>query len=352
MSDTYNTFEDFILEDSFRDFVRQSSRKAVDFWENWIKENPVKEAEFRKAIKVMLVLSSPEKRRQIKHKQDVLKDLLQKINKFDNQKSDRWKIIRTILKTAALLLFVLGFTWMGYMLYKQTNKPTQTISYNEIIVPVGEKSQIILSDGTHVWINSGSRFKYPLNFGEKTREVMLEGEAYFDVTKGRKTFTVSTHDARIRVLGTAFNVKAYPEDRKTQTTVVRGLVKVEGLSGEVKSVLVGPDQMVDIRDRSRENENKGVRHSLNVMDNVNSNAITSWKDQLLVFSDETFEDIAIKMERWFNVSISIEDESLKKERYTGKFINNETVYQVLEAIKITTPITYHLENNEIRITKK
>lgn len=92
--------------------------------------------------------------------------------------------------------------------------------------------------------------------------------------------------------------------------------------------------------------------SLAIENQVNTVVITSWKDQMLVFADETFEDIAIKMERWFNMKIKIEDNLLKQERYTGKFVHNETVYEVLEAIKLTTPIVYTVKNEEITIKRK
>jgi ferric-dicitrate binding protein FerR (iron transport regulator) len=184
--------------------------------------------------------------------------------------------------------------------------------------------------------------------------VTLEGEAYFDVKKqGKSTFAVNTHDARVVVLGTAFNVKSYPEDQKTQTTVVRGLVRVESREKGIDPVLIRPNQMAVIKNSTpADADSMKPVERLKVVNEVNTLVITSWKDQMLVFADETFEDIAIKMERWFNMKIKIEDTLLKQERYTGKFVHNETLYEVLEAIKLTTPITYTVKNEEIVITKK
>jgi ferric-dicitrate binding protein FerR (iron transport regulator) len=285
-------------------------------------------------------------------KNEALKSLLHEVGKHDHHVSPVRHIAVLFARIAAVLFFSVGLAWVWYTIYKQQIIHSQQLAFSEIIVPVGEKSQIILSDGTHVWINSGSRLKYPLCFGKDSRDVVLEGEAYFDVTKGKKTFTVNTPDARIKVLGTAFNVKAYPEDMKTQTTVVRGLVRVESRAKGIKPVVIGPDQMVVIKDKPKAAINKKDIESLSVLNKVNTSSVTSWKDQLLVFSDETFEDIAIKMERWFNMKIEIDDAKLKKDRYTGKFVNNETIYQVLEAIKVTTPISYTVANDEIIITKR
>ena len=257
-------------------------------------------------------------------------------------------------RAAAVILLLTGLAWGWNTVFNNKQADEQHV-YNEIIVPIGEKSQIILSDGSHVWINSGSHFKYPVNFSNDKRDVILEGEAYFDVTNRRGTkFVVNTHDVRIEVLGTAFNVKSYPEDKKTQTTVVRGLVSVESKISKDAPILIHPDQMATIHEEPRISTPDITTSAKNLVitNKVNTAVITSWKDQLLVFADETFEDIAVKMERWYNVKISIDDNELKQARYTGKFVHNETIYEVLEAIKITTPIKYSVTEAGITITRK
>jgi len=348
----YNNFEDFILDDSFSEFVKGTRNKSVDFWNAWMSSHPEKTEEINKAKDVLNTLLS-HKRRDIRaDKDEALKNLLTKMEN-QNQHSDRLRYISNIwARVAAVVILSIGLAWVWYALYNKSFSKQHPVVYNEIIVPVGEKSQIILSDGTHVWINSGSRFKYPVSFGKVSREISLEGEAYFDVTRGNTTFIVNTHDAKIQVLGTAFNVKSYPEDKKTQTTVVRGLVRVESKERGTKPVLIGPSQMAVIKDVPESGMKNADAKGLRVINKVNTSAITSWKDQLLIFADETFEDIAIKMERWFNMKIRIEDEDLKKDRYTGKFVNNETVYEVLEAIQVTTPIEYTVKDDEIIITRK
>ena len=348
----YRNFEDFILDDSFREFTEGTRDESVKFWNDWILDHPEMEGEIRQAREVLLTLLGNRKRELASEKAAALKRLLADLDYQPRLKS-RTRVLTSVWSgIAATILLSIGLGWIWYTIYNKgiNNKPERAL--NEIIVPVGEKSQIILSDGTHVWINSGSRFTYPLNFGKERREVSLEGEAYFDVTRGTKTFTVSTHDARIQVLGTAFNVKSYPEDDKTQTTVVRGLVRVQSKARGIRPVLIGPEQMAVLKDTPVAGSRKIENRDLTILNQVNTSVITSWKDQLLIFADETFADIAIKMERWFNMKIRIEDEDLKKQRYTGKFVNNETVYQVLEAIEVTTPIRYYVNKDEIVITKK
>jgi ferric-dicitrate binding protein FerR (iron transport regulator) len=202
-----------------------------------------------------------------------------------------------------------------------------------------------------VWINSDSKLKYPVQFGDVSREVSLEGEAFFDVEKKHgKSFVVNTHDVKVNVLGTAFNVRCYPGDNKTQTTVVRGAVQVEEIHGDKKVMILKPNEMATLTDKVPDatKASQIQTFTVNKVDPVN---LVSWKDQLLVFAGETFEDLAIKMERWYNVKIRIDNEELKSERFSGKFVHNETVYQVLEAIKITTPITFRVEKDTIIISQ-
>ena len=349
--DHYN-FEDFILDDSFREYVEGSNQESVDFWTTWTTNHPKKLAEVNKAKDVILVLQSHTRESFHTNKEEALQHLLSEIAHNEKPGITRRIFSSQWIRIAAAVLITTGLSWIIFNAYSNRKVSKAEILYTEIIVPIGEKSQIVLSDGSHVWLNSGTRFKYPVNFGNESRDVSLVGEAYFDVTRGRRTFTVNTHDARIEVIGTAFNVKSYPEDQKTQTTVVRGKVRVESKLKDSKSVLILHDQMAVIKDVPESGMQKESVGNIDVLNEVNTTAITSWKDQLLVFADESFEDITIKMERWFNMKISIDDDELKRDRYTGKFVNNETVYQVLEASKVTTPIEYKIRNDEIVITRK
>jgi ferric-dicitrate binding protein FerR (iron transport regulator) len=349
-----NNFEDLILDETFREYIQGSNDKSVSFWNNWINEHPGQADEVRKAKTILITLLGNRKAEVNADKEESLKRLMKEINKIPRQGGLKLNFSSFWMRAASVIILAIAFAWIWQMISANRKIPAQKIVFNEIIVPVGEKAQAILSDGTHVWINSGSRFKYPVAFGQNSRDVSLQGEAYFDVKKrGKSTFTVSTHDVRIVVLGTAFNVKAYPEDLKTQTTVVRGLVRVESREKGIDPVLIRPNQMAVLKSSIPDETNKlKPIKSLNIENQVNTVVITSWKDQMLVFADESFGDIAIKMERWFNTKIRIEDARLKQERYTGKFVHNETVYEVLEAIKLTTPIEYTVKNEEIVIKRK
>src|SRR4030042_4196381 len=148
-----------------------------------------------------------------------------------NHNTYRKKIwIRFAIPAAASLIFI----FLAEIIYhsyfaRSSNKQTEMV-YNEVFVPLGARSQVTLSDGTKVWLNAGSKLKYPMNFSEASREVNLEGEAYFDVVRMKdKLFIVKTSDINIKVYGTKFNVKSYPEENIIQTTLVEGSLSVEPL---------------------------------------------------------------------------------------------------------------------------
>lgn len=353
MTNDYQKFEDFILDESFREYILGSSETSVSFWNNWIETHPEKQEEIRKARQILITLFNHHKIDVKVDKNQSLAELLAKIEYEDNLSETRTIKFPAWARVAAIIMVSVGMGWLWNFAYSKLGE-NDAVVYNEVIVPIGEKSQIVLSDGTHVWINSGSTFKYPVSFGKKSREVFLTGEAFFDVTKKEKqTFVVNTHDASVKVLGTAFNVKSYPEDSKTQTTVVRGLVSVKS-KVEDKEVLIKPNQMAVIREETTEIKAKVTEpvEKFEVLDNINTEAVTCWKNQLLVFADEPLEDMAMKMERWFNVRIDVKDSTLRSERYNGKFTHNETIYEVLEAIKQTTPIKYTIGKDKIIIDRK
>ncbi len=347
----FDTLGDLILNESFREFAENENPESVRIWNQYIADNPDKKKEIEDAVIVLKTLLNKRKARVPVDKSESLLKLMKIINE---EKSETWKSKRNFnsiwLKIAAVGLLVLGLSSL-WNVFSTRNINNQDLAYNEIIVPLGEKAQIVLSDGSHVWINSASKLRYPVQFGDVSREVTLEGEAFFDVEKKHgKSFVVNTHDVKVNVLGTAFNVRCYPGDNKTQTTVVRGAVEVEELHGNKKVMILKPNEMATLAEKDPADRKASQIPSF-IVKKVDAGNLVSWKDQLLVFAGESFEDLAIKMERWYNVKIRIDNEELKSERFSGKFVHNETVYQVLEAIKITTPITFRVEKDTIIISK-
>jgi ferric-dicitrate binding protein FerR (iron transport regulator) len=274
------------------------------------------------------------------------------------------------LLVAATLLLTIGLSFTGAYFYL-INKTKTLAAYNEIRVPKGSKSSITLSDGSKIWLNALTNLRYPQKFGPTLREVYLEGEAYFKIAKDKnKPFYVRTSDLDIKVLGTTFNVKSYTDEGTIETILESGSLciskKVEGK--KTNQVVLKPNQKLtfiksegrilvdDIKDKLKgleENkktiEKTGQRlEKLYLSKNIDTKLYTSWKDNRLVFVDESFESLAVKMERWYNVRIIIKGDKLKQFRFTGIF-ENETIEQALKALQITTRFEYTFDQNIITI---
>jgi transmembrane sensor len=279
------------------------------------------------------------------------------------------QVLVNLLKYAAVFIAAFAFSWFINNQFKKqyvTGRTNYTGSH-EVMVSLGSKSRIRLPDGSVVNLNSGSKLTYPAFFSDKNRHVNLEGEAYFDVTAdSSRPFFVHTSDITIKVIGTSFNVKSYPESNTIETTLVSGSLEISdktvgdhGMRNLNKNLILKPHQKavyikdldkltLDDREELKLETNRTKSPRLSIQDQIDIQPLTAWKDNKLVFNNEKFEDLAVKLERWYNVKITIKSHSLKKERFTGTF-ENETTEQVLNALKIAEPFEYSIDKNEIII---
>lgn len=234
---------------------------------------------------------------------------------------------------------------------------------SEISTRYGSKSKVTLPDGTIVWLNSGSNFTYDNNhFGESDREVTLSGEAFFDVAHdARHPFIIHAGKIDIKVLGTSFDVKSYPEDKTTEATLIHGSIEVTFPDHPEKKVVLTPSQKLIIF-----NDDRLVLQNLNplkpeakkeykiapmtVIPSDSTVVETSWVQNKLAFRSETFADLAVQMERWYNIDINFSSSVVKRYRFTGIFAN-ESLDQALKALQITAPFHYKIEKNEVYISK-
>jgi ferric-dicitrate binding protein FerR (iron transport regulator) len=246
---------------------------------------------------------------------------------FHAQVFDRTRRFRiSFSKIAAMLVVALitGFSIAYFLVGKYV--PQEKIVWFETIVPRGEKSQLVLPDGSKVWVNSESRLSYPGNFMNGNRKLKLEGEAYFEVAKrDGEPLTVETKDYSVRVLGTKFNVMAYPDFNRTETSLVEGEIEIQ--KGEQTIPLV-PGQILTFE----ENQFK--------IKEDNTRLTTRWKDDVFDFDKITFKELVIRLERWYNVKIEVTNPELNKIIYSGIFKNEETIWQVLQTFELTLPIRY------------
>ncbi len=267
-----------------------------------------------------------------KEYQRILDGIHHRINRLEEDKSGRTpvRMIRWLVRAAAVLFLPLFLTTVYLWRHDLREKRQATsVVYNEIYTPLAARARFILPDSTVVWLNSGSRLKYPLAFNGKNREVFLTGEGYFDVAKNPdKPFVIKTKRVEFTALGTSLDVMAYGNDHIVRTTLIEGKVKVMKKSTG-KSVFLEPSMQAAL---------DTVTGKMYV-GRVETRFYTSWIEGMLIFRSEPMTEVAHKLERWFNCTIYIKDDPLRKYRYTGT-IEMETLREVLNLMKITTPMKY------------
>jgi len=282
---------------------------------------------------------------------------------FTEKKNGRLKLFM-YMRYAAVILMTFGLTWFAKdILENNITDKSNNLASNEISVSYGSKSKIKLPDGSVVILNSGSTLKYPTKFDKETRNVYIEGEAYFDITKDRKhPFYVKTNSITIKVLGTKFNVKSYPEEKTVETTLVCGSVEIyankDVIKNENRLAILKPNQQatfeigknkLSVANLNNNNNSVSIK-SILINDKVDLDPVIAWKDNRLVFRDESFVNLTHKLERWYSVDIDIQDESLKTTMFSGVFVK-ESIEQSLNALKLATPFEYKIKQNHITISK-
>lgn len=269
------------------------------------------------------------------------------------------------LRVAAILLICLGSI---YFIYEKTkpgvpaekaiakNTEWQTRQTNK-----GAKSTIFLQDGTKVILNADSKLRFPKIFSGDTREIYLSGEAFFDVThNAAMPFIIHTGKMNIKVLGTEFNVKSYPEDSVYETTLIRGSIEVTLKDRPSDRIILKPKEKLivsnlPVNDVPESKNSAPSGHSqlsitgLHYISKTDSAVVeTSWLDNKLVFQDESFAGLAAGMERKYAVNIHFSNEKLKEYRFTGIF-KEETIREALNALQLTEKFNYRIAGKEIYI---
>jgi ferric-dicitrate binding protein FerR (iron transport regulator) len=308
--------------------------------------------------------------------------------KFSQRKSEAWERLDASVSATSpepktrklayyfgvaasvIVIFSLGVLMSMWF---SKSKPISDLSKieHEIIVPKGGQSELVLPDGTRVWLNAGSRFRYKGDYGMDNRNVYLEGEGYFSVIKNpEKPFIVQASGLKIKAFGTSFNVKAYPDEKVVTTTLVEGVVKIEGkgvdISLKPKDVVMlqkttsiaknsveveEPENKTGNQIQSQEEVVQNFNKDVQLESNVNTDIYTSWKDNQWIIDSQSLEDIVVILERKFNVNISIASPELNKYKFTGTF-NKETLEQILKVIQLTAPLNYKIDKGVVTITEE
>lgn len=275
---------------------------------------------------------------------------------------NNWKMM------TAILLLVAATSWFLLSDKKQTQpSPGNELATSSVATKNGNRTKMVLPDGSQVWLNAGSRLDYKdKEYNRSIREVSLIGEAYFDVVKDKeKPFIIHTAKINIKVLGTAFNVKSYPEEKVTETSLIRGSVEVTVNNRPTEKYILKPNEKLVIANEEKVIDKPVKIGKMAVKTNPVQEPIvairhvsylpadstiieTSWLENKFIFRSEEFEELAKRLERWYGVTVRFENEEINKVKFTGIF-ERETIEQALEALKMTAAFKYKMNKNEIVI---
>lgn len=242
-----------------------------------------------------------------------------------------WKHIGRAAAIVLILLLPFATYWKG----KETIR--QTFADMTVEAPMGARTKLYLPDGTLVWLNAGSKITYSQGFGVDDRRLSLEGEGYFEVTHNKEVpFEIKTHEVGLKVLGTKFNFKNYPDDEEVTVNLMEGKVELHNELRSMPELYLEPSEKMTLNKRT--GEMKKTRTNV-----TNSNI---WTKDELFFDEELLEDIAKKLMRSYDVKIEIAD-SLRNRRFYGSFkIMGNTIDEVLETIASTNRMKYRYENEK------
>ncbi len=245
----------------------------------------------------------------------------------------RKKVRLFITATKYAAIIILAFT-IGSLVNWNLKPQNDTPLFAEITVPPGQMSNITLYDGTQVWLNSGTTLKYARDFGENGRKVLLDGEAYFKVKKGKIPFKVQLKTSEIEVLGTSFNAISFSDEDYSQVTLVEGSVKLNTLYGE-EITQMKPSQQITFSDDLKDRRLKKV-------DTV---FYQSWTEGKIVFHEERLADIASRLERWYNVEIQLTTHEIGELRFSGTILKNKPFNQITQAFELLLPVKINYKSN-------
>lgn len=264
---------------------------------------------------------------------------------------------------AATIMLLLGI--YAIMQFNHVKQLKSAPGYTHIFSPRGQRTSLVLPDNTKVWLNGESSLRYSANYNQSQREVFLDGEAFFEVSKNNnKPFLVNAAEIQVKVYGTSFNIKAFSKEKFIETTLIEGKLSVipiksegeagaeiylkpkekciyEKASGEISREaenVITPEN-ASRKQMTRLQQNSDTKSNIIIEKNINAEQEEFWKDGKLIFRNETFDLLAIKLERWYDVKIHFEDEGIRSYKFTGVF-EKETINQAMEALRLSSKRSY------------
>lgn len=333
---------DLLSDPDFRQWVANPSRPQDIYWQKWITSHPEHQEAVYRAKEVILRMKFKEDKLSHIEREEILDNII--ASSFLTNRKRTLVIGYPWLKIAAAIALLIVIGLLAF--FKETTFADSEIAEieqqaKEITKQNGKgiKSQIVLPDGTKVFLNSESQLIYPAHFDNHKRQVQLTGEAFFEVAHDSlRPFSVMAKNTLTTALGTSFNVQAFASDNNINVALVTGSVKVASQNKQLGNLKLNPGEkiMLDLR------RDKAFVTKFNLQTEI------GWKDGLLVFNNSGFPDFIQKIERWFGVEVEIEGKPKTQWNIDGQF-DNESLEEILNSIKYTHEVKYEINDKKVKI---
>lgn len=354
----YDT-EDFACDHTFQQYCREENESSIAFWTAWINQHPEKSDLIISARQLVVFLGAGQGSR-MKHLNHLKRGLQQRelletsLKNSPGAQTRHTRISTTYLAALAACL-VVGI--IGYFVTTNFSSIITlfTTSEGEYTSVGVDRKTVILPDGSLVTLNTNSKITLDPQFSNTRREVTLAGEGFFEIAHDAEhPFLVHTEAVTVKVLGTVFNIRAYPQSKnETETYLIRGKVEVS-LNGKAGSTyILKPNQKLVTRYSSNDPEKQttSLESRSRLEQELNSKPTeTAWLRNRLELSNERLQDIALKLSNWYGIEIEFEDDEAKSYRYSGTF-ESETPIRALEALQLSYPFKIRSENGKILISE-
>jgi len=361
------SIEELICDATFQEYCMGSNLSSQLYWEEWAKKNSHRTSDIKEAREVINILTAKQGNRieQLKQLRDgmnqseTFREIITTVSLEDLAPQNGKSNIKTLYKYTGAIAAMLLIAASIYLAIPQ--KKTQSL----VSIPANQETTIhsgseirktsILADGSLITLSKQSSLRFKADFNNNNREVWLSGEAYFDVKADKQhPFIVHSLNNDIKVLGTVFNVKAYPGDSTSETFLIHGSVEVIPHNTRYESIILSPNQKLITSLVSGKSSlvNREIRNQVLTI-NEKKEAIeeVKWVRNRLNIENEPLSIIAEKLENWYGIQIVFDDEEVKNLRYSGVF-ESETVIKSLEALQLSYPFKFRLEQDKISISSK
>lgn len=308
----------------YRFFDRQASSEDKEAIKQWLEESPANQEEFYRERQFFgaMIMNSGIPENQIQKEQ----------GRGMTRTPGYRKIIRELVKIAAIVLLT-ATSVLYFMNYKPVEEGRE--SWLSVIVPAGQRANVLLPDGTNVWLNARTQLRYPGVFASEKREIELDGEAYIEVSRDKeKPFIVHTDKCEIEVLGTKFNVDAYSDSEDFCAALMEGSVRVTDKSKRVNSLVLQPDYLTTFR------------NGILVTEKITDYDYYRWRDGLVCFREMGFVQLMHRFEKCYGIRIVINNPRLSEYAFTGKFRISDGIDNALRVLQRDAPYTFKRNEDE------